>query len=269
MIMSKPLALLTVMVLAGLAILAPRQYSAAQATIETPEATMAATEPVIQISDSLALDSKFSDEEIDNPKLSVTVSKPVLVGKQSPAVDGFNKAVDEIVQDVTGSFKKDYGTLDPSATLPPEIAKLGSYVDVGYEVLEADPALISIKFVIDWYGAGAAHPNSYSISLNYDLNKGRVLKLADLFKPDADYLKVLADYSTKTLQAAGRLDFPEGAEPKEENYRSWNVTKYGLQINFDDYQVTPHAVGPQEVLIPYSLLKPIINPDGPLAPFAG
>jgi hypothetical protein len=266
--MSKLLALFAVVVLATLAFLAPRQYSAAQSTSAMPEATMEATEPVIQIKDDLTLDTKYTDEEFENPKLSVEVSKPILVGAKSLAVDGFNKAVDDTTQDITKSFKNDYGKVDPGATLPPEIAALGSYIDVTYEVLEADPALISIKFNADWYGAGAAHPNSFSVTLNYDLTKGKVLKLADLFKPNTNYLKALADYSIKTLKAAGRLDFPEGAEPTENNYRSWNITKDGLQINFDDYQVTPHAVGPQQVIVPYSVLKSLINPNGPLVQFA-
>jgi hypothetical protein len=266
--MFKPLALLAVIVLAVMAILAPHQYSAAQATTETPEATMAATEPVVQISDGLKLDTKFTDEEIDKPKLSIKVNKPVLVGAQSTAVDGFNKAIDDMTQATTKSFKDDFGTPDPSNPLPPEIAALGSFIELRYEVLEAGPALISIKFDDFWYGAGAAHPNSNSFTLNYDLSNGKVLKLADLFQSNANYLKTLSGYSTKTLKDAGKLDFPEGAEPTDINYQSWNITKDGLQINFDDYQVTPHAVGPQVVIVPYSVLKSIINPAGPLAPFA-
>jgi hypothetical protein len=100
-------------------------------------------------------------------------------------------------------------------------------------------------------------------------NTIKVLTLADLFKPNTNYLQAISDYSIKTLQAAGKLDFPEGAQPKPENYQGWNIRKDGLQINFDDYQVTPHAVGPQTVIIPYSALTSLINPKGPLAQFIG
>jgi hypothetical protein len=40
-----------------------------------------------------------------------------------------------------------------------------------------------------------------------------------------------------------------------------------LQITFDAYQVAAYAAGPQEVVVSYSVLKPIIKPDGPLAAF--
>ncbi|MGB7924961.1 MAG: RsiV family protein, partial [Pyrinomonadaceae bacterium] len=59
----------------------------------------------------------------------------------------------------------------------------------------------------------------------------------------------------------------EGAAAKEDNYGSWNITRKGLLITFDAYQVGPYAAGPQWVVVPYSALKEIIRADGPLAPF--
>lgn len=265
--MSKFLATLTVVLLIGLALLAPRQHFAAQAgTDGTPEPT--ATEPVMQIQDGLTLDSNYSDTENASPKLSIKLRQPVLVGKPTAVALAFNKATENIVKGIGDGFKEQYGQLETGVELPAEIAAQTSFVDETYEILEADPSLISIKFNVIWYGAGAAHPNTYSITLNYDLKGGRVLTLANLFKPGAKYLDLLADYATKTLTDAGKLDFPEGAQPKAENYQSWNITKDGLQINFDDYQVTPHAVGPQIVVVPYATLASIINPNGPLAPFS-
>jgi hypothetical protein len=41
-----------------------------------------------------------------------------------------------------------------------------------------------------------------------------------------------------------------------------------LKITFDRYQVGAYAAGEHEVVVPYSVLKPIINPDGMLAQFA-
>jgi hypothetical protein len=60
----------------------------------------------------------------------------------------------------------------------------------------------------------------------------------------------------------------EGAGPKIENYHSWNITPMGLKITFDPYQVGAYAVGEHVIVVPYSVLKPIIKPDGLLAQFA-
>jgi hypothetical protein len=110
--------------------------------------------------------------------------------------------------------------------------------------------------------------------LNYDLKNGRQLKLADLFKPGAKFLPVIATYSIgdlkKQAKDKGLLDdqIESGAAPAAKNYLSWNITKKGLGINFDPYQVGPYAAGPQYVMVPYTILKDLINPDGPIAQFA-
>jgi hypothetical protein len=244
------------------------RHISAQDSPDQPTFTATPTQAPIDLG-GIRLENRASHETFDKPKLTVDVSKPVLTGATDPAVDKFNKAVDQIIEATAGQFKKDTLSATQDPNLPPEIADLGSYIDVSYEVPTASSRLISIKFNVGWYGAGAAHPNSYSVTLNYDLKAGKVLKLADLFKPGAKYLEALSKYSVKTLKAAERLDFPEGADPKEENYRSWNITKNGLQINFDDYQVTPHAAGPQTVVVPYTELKDIIRPDGPLGAVGG
>lgn len=234
----------------------------------TPEATMPATQAALDLGNGLQIVEKQSAEEIAKPKLSIEVSKPVLLGQAGPAVEGFNKAVDAIIQDAVGTFKKDTLENEAVATLPPEIADMGSFINVAYEVFNTQNGVISVRFDVGWYSAGAAHPNSYTVSLNYAVGTAKTLALADLFKPKTRYLEALSAYCIKTLKAADRLDFPEGAAPKEDNYRSWNITKDGLLINFDDYQVTPHAVGPQHVVVPYATLKSLIRMDGPLAKFA-
>ena len=60
----------------------------------------------------------------------------------------------------------------------------------------------------------------------------------------------------------------EGAGPTAKNYESWTITPRGLGINFDSYQVAPYAAGPQFVMVPYSTLKDLIKPDGPIAAIA-
>ena len=56
-----------------------------------------------------------------------------------------------------------------------------------------------------------------------------------------------------------------GASPQASNYQACAITKKGLWVTFDPYMVAPYAAGPQHVLVPYSALKDIIKPDGPVA----
>ena len=52
-----------------------------------------------------------------------------------------------------------------------------------------------------------------------------------------------------------------GAGAKAENYKSWNITKQGIFITFDSYQVAPYVAGPQEVTIPFTEIKNILRND--------
>jgi len=67
----------------------------------------------------------------------------------------------------------------------------GSDLSVSYTVALAQDDLVSVKFDVSNYEAGAAHPNPYSHVLNYDLKNGKQLKLSDLFKPGAKFLQTL------------------------------------------------------------------------------
>jgi hypothetical protein len=152
---------------------------------------------------------------------------------------------------------------------------LGSDITIGYEVALAKDDLIGLEFTVSSYSAGAAHPNSYTEVVNFDLKNGKLLKLADLFQPGSKYLQTLSTYCIQDLkkQAKGpdaMLDedwIQRGAAAELTNYDNWTITRKGLAITFDPYQVGPYAAGPQHVLIPYAALKDIIKPDAPAGQF--
>jgi hypothetical protein len=151
-----------------------------------------------------------------------------------------------------------------------------STLDCTYEIRLATDDLISVEFSESEYSQGAAHPNSFATVLNYDVKNGKKLTLADLFNPKSNYLKTISDYCIKDLKQQSKTEgdalpdetIQSGASPRAENFKGWTVTKNGLWINFDPYQVGPYVAGPQRVLIPYSALKDLIKPDGPIAGIA-
>lgn len=252
----------------GLALMAGGQITAQGESVPAESAIPVATPtpPLpLQLPGGLTLETQHVSDAVEDPKISIEVDKPVLVG-DAALVAAFNTAVDGIVADTAGSFKADTIQYQSGSDLPPDMADVGSYMDVAYKAFTPTDTLLSISFDVGWYTAGAAHPNSYSRTLSYDLSKGKVLTLAELFKIDAPYLEALSAYSVKVLTEKGTLLFPDGAEPTEENYKNWNLTPDGLLITFDDYQVAPHAAGPQQVIIPYAELTDIIDPDGVLGP---
>ena len=213
----------------------------------------------------------------NNKKLnySIDVQYPQLTGGNNPNLEKFNQAARAAVTRKVAGFKKDTA---PEANENTEETRpadsMGSDLTISYTVALAQDDLVSIDFEVGSYFQGAAHPNSYSDTLNFDLKNGKVLRLADLFKPGTKYLQAIANYciadlkkqsSEKGLMAE---EIEKGAAAKADNYLGWTITKRGLGIRFDAYQVGPYAAGPQFVLVPYLDLKDLINPDGPVGQFA-
>ncbi len=208
-------------------------------------------------------------------KYEIDAEYPQLTGSTDPNFEKFNQAARGLVTKQVSGFRKQM-TENAGAENPVD-SETGSDLGAGYTIALAQDNLISVQFDIGGYSAGAAHPNSYTDVINFDLRNGRQLKLSDLFKPGAKYLAALSSYCVQDLKkqskkkgADGLLDddwIQRGAGSDANNFRSWTITKKGLGINFDSYQVGPYAAGPQYVLVPYTALKEIIKPDGPVAQF--
>jgi hypothetical protein len=214
----------------------------------------------------------------NNKKLvyDISVQYPEITGPGNTNFDKFNQLVRGSVLKKVAGFKKEMQP-QPDEEPRPENS-MGSDLSIGYKIELAQDDLVSVSFSISSYYQGAAHPNSFSEVVNYDLKNGKQLKLADLFKPGAKYLQAISSYCIDDLKkqsnaqgADGMLDetsIKNGAAPAPKNYQSWTITRKGLGINFDAYQVGPYAAGPQFVTVPYSVIKDLINPDGPISQFA-
>lgn len=241
-------------------------------------------EEPIEFSGAVELSAKQLKENNKKLNYQIDVEYPQATGATDNRFEKFNQEAKNLVTRRISEFKKQAAdvikneTADPAGQPAAEDKSTvpGNTLDIGYNVALAKDDLISIQFDLGSYSAGAAHPNSSSAVLNYDLKAGKVLKLADLFNPGAKYLQALSSYCIKDLKGQSKskgslLDdtsIQSGAGPETRNYQSWAISRKGLQITFDAYQVGPYAAGPQAVLVPYSALKELIKADGPLAQFA-
>ena len=210
-----------------------------------------------------------------NKKLmyEIAAQYPQITGGNNPNFEKFNQLARASVTKTVADFKKQMAP-QPGEDEPRPEGSMGSDLTVAYDVALAQDDLVSVEFTVGSYYQGAAHPNSYSEVINYDLKNGKQLKLSDLFKPGAKYVQAIATYCIADLKKQGKdkgltdEEIEKGAAASPKNYQSWTITKKGLGINFDSYQVGPYAAGPQYVIVPYATLKDLINPEGPIAQFA-
>lgn len=137
-------------------------------------------------------------------------------------------------------------------------------LEIRYQVVNADRDLISLHFTDVVSAHSQIHPNAYPVTFNYDLRRGRSLKLADIFQDKVGYLPVIAEYCQAELKRkySDQLFNNDGAAAKAENYQNWNIGPEGLVISFNDYQVGPHAMGRPMIVIPFSALSMVLDRQG-------
>lgn len=199
--------------------------------------------------------------ESASPYYVIEGSRP-LMQNGGPAGEIFNALIQRILDDQVNSFTANLADMEEwrAENMP----GMASTMHFDYSLLYNQNGIVSILINLDVYVAGAAHPSPFSITLNFDLIRGRDLALADLFTPGADFLGRIADLCKADLSTREYIDYLTGADPTPENYRNWNITPDGLLITFDAYQVAPYAAGPQTVLIEYSQLNDLIHETSPL-----
>lgn len=246
----------------------PTMSSTLPSSIPTTALTLTATlTPTLASMPSgpLVLIAKTINETSSKPAYTLKASYPQITPAVNENLKKFNLESEKIATDLASDFQKS----QQDSKITPDPTFMPSFRQLSYSVTHGVHGLLSINFKVDGYESGAAHPYQYTMVLNYDLQHGKVLMLKDLFLPGMDYIKVIADYCVSDLKRQDRLEFPKGAAPTESNYQNWNITDKGLLISFDAYQVGPYAMGPSTVMVPYSSLQGLLNPNGVLAPILG
>jgi len=148
----------------------------------------------------------------------------------------------------------------------------GWQFNYNYSVEYYSEDLISLTGQVYSY-TGGAHGNTYFVSSNYWIKGGepKLLKLSNLFKKGSDYMKVLSEYCINELRkkGAGWIVNGEIKTFNEDALSVFALSPRGIQFAFAPYAVGSYAEGTYFVTMDYNNLKSIINPDGPLARFAG
>ena len=211
----------------------------------------------------VSLVTNTTEETGKSPDYTLKAQIPFLQRSEDLRVINFNNEMTLLTQEEIAKFKDNVVQIQHT----PGFA--GSSYDQQYKLFSPPGNLISLRFQIMIYIEGTAHPGTHSRTVTYDLEAGADVRLEQLFLPDSDYLQTIANYCIAQLSTRniGFESFSSGAQPIPENYGNWNVTPDGLLITFDEYQVAAYAAGPQEVVVPYAELRPVIDPHGPLAGF--
>ena len=197
------------------------------------------------------------------PQYEISAEYPQIEGAADAAVTRFNEMIRVKVMKDTADFREDFrGGSD------------GSEFDLSYGVGIANDDLISIDFSKYFYYGGAGQRNAVSESVTYDLRRGRVIKFEELFRAGSDYESLLTGYCLHDL----RNQYKDDEQMTDDLLRlhvenvlgdekKWTITPEGLDFIFDSAEIGPPGAGEANVIVPYSVIKRVIRPDGPLAVF--
>ncbi len=152
---------------------------------------------------------------------------------------------------------KDYYS-DPGADFSQDPGR--GFMDETYSTVPFDQ-ILNVIFTGEEY-SGGAHPMTVYRTYVFDFNVGEFLTLTDLFKPRSDYLGLISNYSINALDKLGVGDadwIKSGAAADDKNFQFFSLQQDGLHIIFPPYQVASYAEGPQEVIIPFAVLRGTIQ----------
>jgi hypothetical protein len=137
-------------------------------------------------------------------------------------------------------------------------------VSFTYHIGLATDSFLSVEFIGYSYDGSANRHVQNGFTLNYDLASGKELKLSDMFKPRSNYLEVISRYCINELSRDNQRELNnEALAPTAKNFDNWQITSSGIRFNFPGCKVTSCSEGDLTVLIPFSRLEPLLNPDVP------
>lgn len=144
------------------------------------------------------------------------------------------------------------------------------YTQRSIDIVGDTAGIVSFSFTIEEY-TGGAHSNSARLFDNFDALTGRRVSLADVlvdrYEADLTAVAEVEFRQTYDLDAAVDLGdagfwFEEGRFRLNDNY---SIGNDGITFHYNAYEIAPYVTGPTELVIPYSLIADLIDPNGLLA----
>ncbi len=238
------------------------EISNTQVTIEDTAATPDPENVFVSdvINNGQAITSAITE---DTDQYSINVQFPKFDGQ-----DTLNELLKNIAITEVDAFKKQVADIynDENFEVPEGISR--SYLENYYRIIRNDSKIISVLFQNQTYSVGAAHPMTYSITVNWDVQNNKKIEWTDIIVGDQNIPMVLSELVKPKLYEILEVDagvisdwIEEGAGADPANFQSYSISPNGITINFDPYQVGPYALGPVNVDIPFEDFGVLLNKD--------
>lgn len=184
---------------------------------------------------------------------------PVVVGLPEADQSNVNAAIKQLTEETLSDFRRTAAAI-PQAKLNGKVSTL----KVAYERATLTSDLVSFALNIESSIAGAANPNSYVRSFNYDLNKHQILTIDDILRDAKGDIQSLSEKARMTLTEAAKVRgtynenaaalMEAGTAPEAANFNTFLMESGSIILLFSPYQVAPGSEGTQRISIPMESL---------------
>lgn len=231
----------------------PTVTPSAVAPTGTPVATATAT----PVATTPTVSSTTITQSAPDNRWNVSFQTPVMSGVAPAAVTAMNDAITTRVNAYIVSFNGSGLPAVASGDTP-------STLTGAFSVAFTSPSLLSLRFTVETYITGAAHPSTEAGSLNFDVASGAVIQFPDLFASPAVALPVIQAQAHTLLTAKLGADLTWPASPTMADFGgAWVFTPGGLELTWSQGVIASEADGPVTISIAWSALSSVIAKPGP------
>ncbi len=194
------------------------------------------------------------DETGQSPKYVIHAEWPIL-DAPTPSLADFNTEAKGVAEAEIDRFRE--GLL----VLPAVPQSEGSDFRLTYSLVQNTDTVVVVHYVIDQYQDGAATSVRYSRTLNYSPTLKRPLVLAELFRPDTNYVTRLAELANEGLKAQGysRDTSVPLIAPDAAYFEAWLVVPEGLRFVYSPL-ICCGPAGEGETVVPVEAVRDILDP---------
>lgn len=217
----------------------------------------------------VTIETKEVKESSSEENYTIDVKYPAVSTGNDLRDHRINSNIEKEIESIISGFKKDkaeFESLIDDQQENPILVTAPYSLSVIFETSKNTKGIFGAVFYVSSYMAGAAHPNNYLTTLNYDLETSSSIGIGDLFVTNSDYLTTLSELSREILYKKLEKELPyikeqidAGTKAQKINYESFLVTPEGLKILFNPYQIGPYALGTIDITIPWEDLADITN----------
>lgn len=120
---------------------------------------------------------------------------------------------------------------------------------------------ISIVFYIETF-MGGAHPSHDIKTINYNIDKNKIITIEDIYEKNKNILNKFSIYSREKLLKEEKYSdnniksmLLEGTKPTLDNFKNFSYTEDGFKIYFNYYQIAPYYYGSSVIAVPYNYIN--------------